>query len=455
MASRAFAGIIAPVEQRRITIFVRMWSVAHVVHLAAATGGAIAQPSSMVVFGAALVLIWRPRCMWIVAVMATAQLVDYVIGLPVSPDHWFLLGIGNIVILLSLAADGLRRRPPLSSALPGLRAVLLLGYAFAAMAKYNTSFVDPVASCATAIAHRATFGLAERLPPVWGYASLAIESLIPLLLLFPRTRRHGVRVGLAFHFVLSASPAFAVVDFTAALYALFFLFLPDRDVGLFVARLRWVGQRSAIVRDARRVPPATIVVAFLLLGLIGHIVPVLGRTLVFVAAQIYLVTILVVGIVTWFSRVGQPVRFGRPLLLHVIPVVLLLAWGASPYLGLRTAGVLTMFSNLRTEPGYANHLFVPTYSLTNWQQDLVIIEKSSNAAVQAVADIGIAVPYLQLRQMATGEPDLVISGRRGGAPFAAGPGTEAGPIQPLAGWRYRYVFYRPITTTDAPFCPNA
>jgi hypothetical protein len=85
-----------------------------------------------------------------------------------------------------------------------------VGYSAAALAKFNTAFLDPESSCAGAIA-------------------------------------------MAFHFVLSAGPAFAVVDFTAALYALFILFLSERDIESVLSRINWVASRSA--RQPQSRPP--------------------------------------------------------------------------------------------------------------------------------------------------------------------------------------------------------
>jgi hypothetical protein len=58
--------------------------------------------------------------------------------------------------------------------------------------------------------------------------------------------------------------------------------------------------------------------------------------------------------------------------MFVFPVLLLLH-GLTPYLGLRTAGNFSMFSNLRTEGATSNHFLLGANPLKIWsyQEDLV------------------------------------------------------------------------------------
>jgi len=54
-------------------------------------------------------------------------------------------------------------------------------------------------------------------------------------------------------------------------------------------------------------------------------------------------------------------------------LVLLFLYGMTPYLGLRTAGNFTMFSNLRTEGTFSNHLLLRSNPIKVWgyQEDVV------------------------------------------------------------------------------------
>ena len=72
---------------------------------------------------------------------------------------------------------------------------------------------------------------------------------------------------------------------------------------------------------------------------------------------------------------GVPV-FDRkmPMFLYIFPVILLL-FGMSSYVGLRTAGNFSMFSNLRTEGNGSNHLLLRNNPIKIWayQEDVVRI----------------------------------------------------------------------------------
>jgi hypothetical protein len=95
--------------------------------------------------------------------------------------------------------------------------------------------------------------------------------------------------------------------------------------------------------------------------------------------------VLAALILTWpilstiFSSSGRPVWGGVPVLNRHMPkfmfvfLVLLFLYGMTPYLGLRTTGNFTMFSNLRTEGTFSNHLLLTSNPLKVWgyEEDVV------------------------------------------------------------------------------------
>lgn len=374
--------------------------------------------------------------------------------MPWSPDHWALLALVNIAILTTMAIRRSWHLDAVTAALPAARAITLITYTYAAVAKYNSSFFDIAASCANAIGYRASFGTAASLRDsgVLIWVVLAAETAIPLLLLIPATRRHGVRLGVAFHFFLSASPAFAVVDYTAALYALFLLFLPEEDVRRIVHGFRVLAARSAIVRDARRHPPTTIGLAFLVFGFLGHLLPVAAPTIAWLFSELYLITILGVTLWTWRRAVPAPRPLGRILAIHLPVILLAVAWGLSPYVGLRTTGVFTMFSGLRTEGSLGNHLFMPTYRLGGWQDELVLLESSNDPELSQGADLDLAVPMLEIQRRAAEDPDLVVTGELDGVRHSWGPEDGSTPVPPASPWALKLLLFRPVQAGDTPFC---
>jgi hypothetical protein len=452
-ADIAPSGVALEPARRATLLFVRMWAIAHIIHLVAANDSALDSPWNIATTGLALVLLVRPENGRLFAAMMVAQVADYVAEMPGSPDHWALILLVNVAILLTMAARRSTAPAVIASAFPAARAILLVTYGFAALSKYNTHFLDPITSCANAIAERASFGTTSPLQDTLVFPSLtlAIETSVPLLLLLPQTRRHWVRVALLFHFTLSASPAFSVVDFTSALFALFLLFLSPDEVDSLLTTLSRVAAKSAIVRDARRKPPVTATLAFVVFGFAGYISPGVAAALVYVAAQVYLIALLVAATRTWRNE-GEPQSLGRPFWFQVPVLVLAFAWALSPYLGLRTTGVFTMFSGLQTEGAHGNHLFLPTRHLTTWQDDMVTIEASNDPVLDESATYDLAIPLVALRRMAIDDPDLTVIGILHGDKVEYGPGVGQTHLEPLPAWEAKLFHFRPVPLGDAPFC---
>jgi hypothetical protein len=442
-------------EDLRVALFVRMWAAAHIVHLAGATDSRLDTAWNVTVVLAALMLLRFPdRGSWL-AILAAAQLVDLVVEMPVSPDHWILIGTVNAAILATMAWRRAWDGAAIAAAFPAARQLLLVAYSAAALAKYNTTFLDPITSCATEIAGTASYGLTDFMgaSPAWLIATIGMETALPILLAIPATRRHGVRLGMAFHFVLSISPAFAVVDFTATLFALFLLFLPSTDVEYFHGRLAALSMRSAIARDVRQAPLAAASMVFMAFGLLGYLSVRVSSGIVFVVAEMYLVVLLVVAVRTWRPTHGRrPQPLGRLAWVHMPVVVVLVLWAASPYVGLRTTSVFTMFSGLRTEGTQPNHLFMPTFRLVKWQDEFFVIQQSNDPEHASIQGGKVGVPLMLLRRSATDDPDLTVSGALNGTPVTFGPDDSHTAFEPLSGWRYKFLHFRPVGVNGEPFC---
>ncbi|MGH3145884.1 MAG: hypothetical protein ACRDTR_08800, partial [Rubrobacter sp.] len=115
---------------------------------------------------------------------------------------------------------------------------------------------------------------------------------------------------------------------------------------------------------------------------------------------------------TIFSPSPRPVWGGVPVLNRRMPrfmlvfPVLLLLFGMTSYLGLRTAGNFSMFSNLRTEGDLTNHLLLRSNPIKVWgyQEDAVVFIKKVDADVAEVIHgyprprRGEELPVVELRK---------------------------------------------------------
>ncbi|KRA37406.1 hypothetical protein ASD81_01345 [Nocardioides sp. Root614] len=440
---------------RMLLAFVRLWAFALLLHVCMADRHRLDTLWGVAVAALSFAVLVRPASLRLFGILLIAQLADMVAEMPYSPNHWMLDGFVGLTILACFA---LRREVTLDAlrrAVPGIRIVLLIAYSAAALAKYNTTFLDPVTSCASAIASRASFGATRDLPmdPVWMLVTITAESLIPLLLLIPATRRHGVRFGMAFHCLITLSPAIGVQDFSATLIALFFLFLSAPDAEHLLDRLQRLTGKSAVVRDVRRFPDVAAFLGLLAIGFAGYVSFAAASAATNVISKVVLVAVVIAAVWSW--RQPAPTAPLAGITWIQLPMILLtLAWAMNPYLGLRTTASFTMFSSLTTEGTEANHLFLPSVHLTDWQEDLVYIQSSNDASIDRAADSDVAIPLMGLRSIAMNDSDLEVTGVLHGQQVTFGPEAGQTPLEPLSWWQRKYAHFHAIPVGDHAFCTD-
>jgi hypothetical protein len=395
-----------PVSVTAGSVFAWMWALANVDHLLNQTGGDLALVS-WVNFVAAMWVFARPSSAHRVAALAATQLLDTVWLLPYAPDHQMLAAAVNVCILVAYVSLG---RPGTVSVLidraaPGARVLMLIAYAAAATAKYNSDFLDRATSCASFMARQSSFGLIDRngfLGGSYVVATLAAETLVPILLIVPRTRRWGVMFAGTFHFLVSLSPTVSVTDFTMTLWALFVLFLPIGDVEAIGRHVVAEWRRTSLVARAAKIPRwalgvlAVLVVVggsrsawLVVLGLLWPFVTVFGLWILITTARLLR------------SMPAEVRSFGRPNAFQLVVAVLMVGLVATPYLGLGTSSRFTMFSGLRTEGPGTNHLFMPSVHLVDSQNDAFIVLDSTGQAplLAHAASQHLAMPVVELRRI--------------------------------------------------------
>lgn len=321
--------------------------------------------------------------------------------------------------------------------LPVLRTGLILVYVIAGFDKLNSDFFDPAASCAagmlqsiiaamqtrlfgvplvvpvtvvltylgyrllrqgrfgtagnrtftvvvigTAAAGSAAVLLVLLAPPQGALAPvtgmIAAVSVIAwelgggLLLTVPRLQAGILAFSLTMHAALAL---IGFVDFGALAVALLFTFVPASHLQLLTA-----GRGPAAPR--MRAYTGICFVIALVCGWSVHVHRIPELTLLtglaFDAAVIIAIWPLPAALFAadrgprWQ---GVPVLDKRmPAVLYVFPLLLVFI-GLTPYLGLRTAGNFSMFSNLRTEGASSNHFLLGSNPIKVWgyQDDLVWI----------------------------------------------------------------------------------
>ncbi|MCC5953868.1 MAG: hypothetical protein JJU45_17375 [Acidimicrobiia bacterium] len=425
------------------SLFAAMWAIAHILHVWYKGGGEPQESFSefllVPVLVAALALLARPSSSNRLVLLAVVQLVTFGLQVPFVANHWLIAAFVNAGIVVAFGARIVRgvrgshgTGAPLLVDFAGYgRVVFLVSYAAAALAKLNESFFDPAVSCARTTLEPVAEAFGFAVPDagtsaatalVWSVA--AIELVIPVLLLIPAARPWGVALAVVFHTALAATPIVLVMDFTAYLAALLVLFLPVGTArrlselsGGATRPTRWDGA-VAWCRSMSRRPPIRLVALAVLAGL------VLGRGAVFGGAAWVGLTwmaillygaVLVAAMVVVLRRLppraqreGLPGAGSRVSIGQWLLVGLLVLNAASPYMGGKTTSSFTMFSNLVTQQGQANHFFIPRVELWTGQDQLLKVLESSNEALQEVADDDLLITRHELRRQLSADPTASV-----------------------------------------------
>jgi len=360
---------------------------------------------------------------------------------------------------------------PLERSRVPLAAALLLIYWLSVLHKLNYDFVDPSTSCAAYMYRRVALALPfmPRAPwaeqaSIWG--TLLMEAALPVLLLWRRTWQLGLVAALSFHLMLAFDPTPGIYSFTGRVLALFVLVLPDAFVETALDRLEaLVARVGRLALLGARSAGLLLLVSLLAYGATRHDRWAFQPTFVFFLVWASLV---IAGyLVTLFTLPEAPAepdaapqpsraRPPSPAWLWVIPGLVLLN-GLNPYLGLRTQLSFSMFSNLRTEGGISNHLFMPRLlSLGDYQEDLVEILTTDDPELAEFPQRQLLLPYFEFRRLVSGLDDVSVTYLRGGERYTfeceGGQCNDAELARPLSGLVARLLYFRPVDKGPRMLC---
>lgn len=405
----------------------RLWAIAALAHVASnmapefGTRGIVNAAAGFV----ALMVVLRPNATWLRSLLAAAIVASAIVELPVLGNHW-LLAAG---VSLAALASGAARSAALwrSMFAPSARALLLIFYSFAAFAKLNTGFLDPVSSCARFFAERTldfwqlgSIPLDGPVATLLPFSVAAVELSVPILLVIPRTRRVGVWLAITFHLVLTVDLIQHFFDFTLVLIPLFLLFARP-------------GTLSDL--DARLPRPKTKVPSLAAAGfvIVAASFPLPDAHKVLAVLIVWGVWLVLAFVIVRHLVLRPPLAADSKLRLRPSNVgtaavaVLFVVNGLSPYLELKTSTAFNMYANLRTASGESNHLIVRrTWPLRDDLDRLVAIQETNDAELAEYRSSAAGVPRSNLRAYLSERPDTwaeVIVGD--GEPVRIEAGDEA------------------------------
>ena len=423
---------------------------------------------------AAAWLVCRPTVGGLVT-LALIQISGFVLNAPYNADHWLMIFLVNLVIVGSAVRCRLRygkvtRGQMMEAVAPAARVIFLVCYSFAALSKYNADFLFSANSAARELLNLqiAATPIMSYLvwPPSVPWVTLACETSIPLLLMFQRTRKIGISVGLAFHCALILSPAVNVYDFTMAIYAMLYLFTPQGFDATLKNRIQATQQSLPGLADCLRyngkllicgIAAATVLVS--IWPGVAEISPVAIRLRGLIALT-GVGTIAVIIFSTLYSA-HYPARSLRWFPTWGLPyavIGLALLNGMCPYLGLKTQGSFTMFSNLRTEAGKWNHLFMPEslQVFSGYQDRLIKVVQTDDSKLSAIyLKPGLLAPEFEIRRRLMERPELSATLERDGTSLKIGPDqSDAKLAQQLPLLQRKLMVFRPVSADGRPFTTN-
>lgn len=391
-----------------------------------------------VLFIPAVLVLTRPKNAYFILAMAAAYVYIFVYELPDSavPNHPTLQMFINLSIILAaiwvlfknyldtktISLDSERWfdtfRP-----LPII--AINIVYLMAVFNKLNTAFFDPQVSDVTRLlnlyyeADHLLF-IPDLMPRATWFlyfgmiATVVIETLIPLCLFIRPLRLIGVFIGLGFHLILSIRLYPSMAEFPTLLFAVYFLALPDTTIPMLRELWSKVREKDWFI-PARKAVVLFLAWWFFLLPMVFQW-PAQGEKLLFTHDDIWSYS-WIIYIVVYFIAIIYLLKrtrggFHEPpdiqwiqpknAIIYIVPILIFLN-GLTPYLGIKNKGSWNMYSGLRTEAGYTNHLFMPNINITPYMKEICIVD--SNTSVARTYFTGELFTYYHLLNFANNHPD--------------------------------------------------
>ena len=396
-------------------IFAILWAVAMLFHMAHSSIFDTQLNLALLTLAAIYVML-RPSIASF-TILISLQIFDACFRMPFTTNHWIFAAFANVTIiqvLLFLTITGRSFKISESELFryfaPIIRIELIILYFFAVFHKLNGGFFSPDTSCATDLLRAQNIDqivpLNASLYTLNAYVTLATEASIPLLLCFRRTRNIAVLIGLFFHCVLSYSTYNAFYDFSALMFACYFLFINpafSKMLHQTSARVTQIKESISNKFSAVRLLAVALSALFVL-----ALIYVLNKKIdTYQTVHLYffwtVYSILFTGcfigyIVHRKQKNGTEKLFGVAHWSFVTIPLLVFLNGTSPYLGLKTENSFAMFSNLRTEGGKTNHFIVPaSIQLFDFQKDVVEIISSTDPGLREFAENKRAMVLFEFR----------------------------------------------------------
>ncbi len=462
----------------RLSVFAFIAAIVRLFHLISFPEWVSYDKRSYLLMVFVVLVLLRPQSLVFLILLLAASLLRTLNWMPFSPNHIFLEFWVDAAVLVSLLysislayRDNVNvnhsqfRNQLFERFAPVARISILILYFYAVFHKLNWDYFNPDISCGTFL----TQGLLARLHifylPYWAkwvaiWGTLLIETLIPLLFVFGATRRWSILLGLVFHFILAIHPHPGLYSFSSLLIGFFYLFTPPAFNAYLASEFgNWQDQ----LKQPRYRMGALLVIAVIIFCWVYQFGQGGFHEAAFVFWYVWWLFVFLVYVRFLVRSQVTELTFSetfaiRPRMLWVF-VVILFGNGLLPYLGLKTQTSYSMFSNLRTEGGMTNHVFMPRGILTShWQDDLVAIQRTNVPELEEFQDGKRMITYFELkRTVSNTSKDFFVDYQRGGKSYHLqvnhGLSNDPKLTQPYSWLTKKAMRFRPVYT-DACLCQH-
>ena len=418
--------------------------------------------SSYVLLSLAFIFLIFPRNYTLFLIVAAGHLVQTLTHAPTGSNHSMLslfvtLGLAATYIQAAISERTLLVNPAkhFDVFVPLGRWVLLAMYFYGTLHKINTDFLNPASSCAVAFWHRYDFpNFIDSSPMVHGltiYGTLVLEAGVIAMLLSRRFRWLGILLGISFHAFLAFQPDGWFRAFSILSIALHSLFLPADALTRFANGKIGRVMLSFLAPPGRRVLYGIIALAAWTVA--WNFVPrpiewsiIVGLVIAFEIAYCRQPSKQVAPIGPWLRS---------PSIAINLLVLVFILNGLTPYVGFKTGQTLSMFSNITTEDGHWNHLFMPNIPLFDHQSRIATILETDHPTFTRVKNSGYQIVEYQLLDILERSPNYSVSFELAGQRFSHSPDRHLAALSDLSPrWIRYFVMFKAVTLVSPHPCDD-
>jgi hypothetical protein len=441
----------------RLKVFAFLWGLAIIIHTTAFAYNVLSTPVTWVMIALATILVLNPKSLPVLLALCFVQIIEFSVGMPRVSNHWLITTLMslNIIICLLYALSrkrGINREALFDTIAVAGRLLVIIVFWVATFHKLNSDFLNPVVSCAVSlyqsIADLYYLPQNELISWLTIYGTYLIEFFLPVLLIIPRTRNWGIVLGMLFHLVLGMRQ---IYDFAAMLYALYFLFVSKDFMASFMkahahilSRLKpyaWLGK----------------LLLFLLLLIPARWIFTSQLTAEYFAPLWILAASVAIYLAVMSFRQERPqqeavfAHLPSARLSFFMILLIGLVNGFSPYIGLKTNLSFDMYSNLRLENSYSNHLLIPaSWQLFPFTRDFAEVLESNDPFLERYVAESWLISRHELSRFIQTRPNYTSRIRYQGQEYLLPQDSAAfEPVNPVLLW---FLSFEPIEQTEFVTC---